>query len=103
MNTKMIAGGALAGLILTGATLGAVSAQSINPDVSMEKAMEIALLEVPGEVQEVELEKEDGAMVYEVEILTADGEAFEIEIAADTGTILEVEAEDEDDDDEDDD
>ncbi len=101
MNTKRIAGSALAGLALTGALMGAVSAQTAaeTTGLSEEQAIEIALLEVAGDVQEVELEKEDGMMVYEVEILNADGQEFEVEIAADTGVVLEVEAEDEDDDD----
>ena len=63
------------------------------------QAIEIALLEVPGEVQEIELEKEDGMLVYEVEIINADGEEYEVEIAADTGAVIEVEAEDDEDDD----
>ena len=62
--------------------------------LSEEQAVEIALLEVPGEVQEIELEKDGGLMVYEIEILDADGQEFEVEIAADTGDVIEVEAED---------
>jgi uncharacterized membrane protein YkoI len=63
------------------------------------QAVEIALAEVPGEVQETELEREDGVLVYEIEILTADGVEMEVEINADSGEILEIEAEDDDDDD----
>ena len=100
MNKKFAAGGALAGLALTGALVGSVSAQTAADatGLSEEQAIEIALLEVPGEVQEIELEKEDGEMVYEIEILGADGQEFEIEIAAADGTIIEVEMEDDDDD-----
>ena len=105
MDKKLVAGGALAGLVLTGALIGSVSAQTAASatGLSEEQAIEIALLEVEGEVQEVELEKEDGEMVFEIEILSADGQEFEVEIAADTGEVLEVEAEDEDDDDDEDD
>ena len=105
MDKKSTAIGALAGLALSGALVGAVSAQSAAQatGLSEEQAIEIALLEVPGDVQEVELEKEDGMMVFEIEILDADGQEFEIEIAADTGAVIEVEAEDDDDDEDDDD
>ena len=105
MDKKTTAIGALAGLALSGALVGAVSAQSAAQatGLSEEQAIEIALLEVPGDVQEVELEKEDGMMVFEIEILDADGQEFEIEIAADTGAVIEVEAEDDDDDEDDDD
>jgi uncharacterized protein YpmB len=104
MDKKMIFGGTLAGLALVGATIGSVSAQSAAgaTGLSEEQAIAIALTEVSGEVQEVELEKEDGVMIYEIEILDAAGQEFEIEISADTGDVLEVEAEDEDDDDDDD-
>ncbi len=104
MNTKLIAGGALAGLALTGALMGSVSAQTAASatGLSEEQAVEIALLEVAGEVQEIELETEDGMTIYEIEILSADGQEFEVEIAADTGAVVEVEVEDADDEDDDD-
>ena len=73
------------------------SLRSPLPKMTEEQAIEIALLEVPGEVQEIELETEDGATVYEIEIIKADGKEYEVEIAADTGAVLEVEAEDDDD------
>ena len=96
MDKTFIACGALAGLVLAGTAVGSVSAQSVAEatGISEAQAIEIALLEVAGDVQEVELETEDGAMVFEVEILNAEGQEFEIEIAADTGDVLEVEAED---------
>ena len=105
MDKKTVTLGALSGLILTGAIVGAVSAQSAADatGLSQQQAIEIALKQVPGEVREVELEKEDGAMVYEIEIVSADGQPVEVEIAAETGTIIEVEREDEDHDDDDDD
>jgi uncharacterized membrane protein YkoI len=94
----MIAGGALTGMVLTGALVGAVSAQTAADatGLSEAQAIEIALLEVAGDVQEVELERDDGMMVYEVEIVDAEGQEYEIEIAADTGEVIEVEAEDDD-------
>jgi len=52
MNTKMIAGGALTGLVLAGGIAGMVSAQSVADATGLTEAqvIEIALMEVPGEV-----------------------------------------------------
>lgn len=101
MTKTLITSGAIAGLVLSGALVGAVSAQTAATATGLteEQAIEIALLEVPGEVQEIELETEDGTTVYEIEIIKADGQEFEVEIAADTGAVIEVEAEDDDEDD----
>ncbi|MFE3838513.1 PepSY domain-containing protein [Pseudogemmobacter sonorensis] len=51
----------------------------------------------PGEIIEVELELEDGVLVYEFDILGPDGRLFEVEVAAATGTVLKVEEGDGDD------
>ena len=101
MNTKLISGTAIAALVLG----GAVSAQSVASQTGLnaQQAIEIALAEVAGEVIEVEKETEDGETVFEIEILTAEGVEYEIEVSAVSGEILEVEAEDDDDDDKDDD
>ena len=75
MKLKPIHGGAFAGMILAGGLVGAVSAQTLAAETGLteEQAIEIALMEFPGEVNEVELEREDGMLVYEIEILSADG------------------------------
>jgi len=39
-------------------------------------------LEIPGEVQDVELETEDGMQFYEIEVLSSEGVETELEIAA---------------------
>lgn len=51
----------------------------------------------PGDVIEVELEDEDGIIVYEIEIVTPDGRLLEIEINATTGEVLTVETDEDDD------
>jgi len=105
MNTKMIAGGELTGLVLAGGIAGMVSAQSVADATGLTEAqvIEIALMEVPGEVTEVEQERHRGSQIFEVEIVGADGVEMEVKIAADTGEILKVEAEGDDCDDDDDD
>jgi uncharacterized membrane protein YkoI len=96
MTKKLILGGALGGLILAAAAAGAVSAQSTEQTqlIGTQKAIEIALAEVPGEVAETELERDDSPPVYEIEIVTAEGVEMEIEIDAKTGEVLEVEQDD---------
>ena len=86
---------------MAGGIAATVSAQTVAGEtgLSEEQVIAIALAEVPGEVLEIELEREDGMAVYEVEILSADGAEMEVEIAADTGEVLEVEAEEDDKDD----
>ncbi|WP_368185383.1 PepSY domain-containing protein [Aestuariibius sp. HNIBRBA575] len=92
MNKHMIIGGALSGLVFAGGVAGMVSAQSaaIATGLTEEQVIAIALQEIPGEVQEVELETHRGTQVYEIEILTADGAEMEVEIAAETGDVLKV-------------
>jgi uncharacterized membrane protein YkoI len=45
-------------------------------------------------VIEVELEREDGRLLYEFELIAPDGRILEAEVDARTGEVLEVEAED---------
>lgn len=57
----------------------------------------------PGEVIEVELDEEDGVLVYDLDMVTPDGRLIEVEVDAVTGIVLEVENDDDDGDDDDDD
>ncbi|GGA80002.1 PepSY domain-containing protein [Ornithinibacillus halotolerans] len=61
--------------------------------VTMQQAQEIALKRVPGTVIHVDMDLENGVLVYEVFILTADNRIFEVEIVARSGRILKVEQE----------
>lgn len=98
MNTKLIAGSALTGLVLAGGIAGQISAQSVADATGLteDQVIEIALMEIPGEVIGVEQDNEDGTQIFEVEILAANGTETEIEIDANTGEILKVAAEDRD-------
>ena len=48
----------------------------------------------PGRVIEVELDRDDGRWVYELELVSPTGQLYEMEIDAATGHILEIEQED---------
>lgn len=48
----------------------------------------------PGRVLEIELEREHGRHVYEIELLDESGQVWELEMDAVTGEILEQELED---------
>lgn len=56
--------------------------------ISIEDAMSIATEQIPGEVVKVELDREDGILIYEIEIINTQGIKYEIEIDAQTGRIL---------------
>lgn len=58
--------------------------------ISMEQAMNIALQRVPGHVVKAELDYDDGMLVYEIDIRTAEGYKYEVKVDANTGTILRV-------------
>ncbi|MFT4012191.1 MAG: PepSY domain-containing protein [Paracoccus sp. (in: a-proteobacteria)] len=51
----------------------------------------------PGQVVEVELEYEDGVLVYEIDLITPQGHLIEVDMDAATGDILEVDEEEMDD------
>lgn len=61
--------------------------------ITKQQAQEIALTRVPGRVQHVDMDLENGVLVYEVFILTPDNRIFEVEILAKSGKILKVEQE----------
>ncbi len=48
----------------------------------------------PGKVLEVELEKDDGLYLYEIEVLDTNGEVWEMKVDAVSGKLLETERED---------
>jgi uncharacterized membrane protein YkoI len=50
--------------------------------------------QVPGKVIEVELEDEDGTLVYDLKVLSPQGRLQEIEVDAATGKILKIEDDD---------
>ena len=63
--------------------------------ITPEQASAAALAQVPGTVKKVELENEDGNVVYGVEIKTANGES-DVKVDAGDGRVLHVEKDGED-------
>ncbi|HHV60613.1 MAG TPA: PepSY domain-containing protein [Clostridiaceae bacterium] len=58
--------------------------------ISSEAAVQIALQQVPGQVIKVELDYDNGVLVYEIDILTVSG-VYEVRVHAVTGQVLKVE------------
>lgn len=71
--------------------LAAVEARQALP---LTRIFQIAQTAVPGEIIEVELDREHGRLIYEVDVLTSTGRLRQVEIDARTGEVLEVEDED---------
>lgn len=62
--------------------------------LTVDDAIKVALADMPGKVIEAELEKDDGVMVWEIELVNNQSELYEFEIDANSGAILESERED---------
>lgn len=58
--------------------------------VSLDEAVKAALQSVPGKVLKVELEDEDGYLVYGVEITKADRQIADVKIDAGNGKLLKI-------------
>ncbi|MFD2131345.1 PepSY domain-containing protein [Pseudogracilibacillus auburnensis] len=67
--------------------------QSNNAVIDVAKAIDIAQQEFPGTVTNVELDEDDGRLIYEIEIEAGEEEA-EFEIDAITGEIIVIEIDD---------
>lgn len=61
--------------------------------ITPQQAQAIALQQVPGQVLHVDLDLENGVLVYEVFILTPENRIFEVEILARTGQVLKIDEE----------
>jgi uncharacterized membrane protein YkoI len=100
-----------AGLVLLGGAVGAgafadnveVESQAIKEDreiISMKEAEEIAVRKAGGTIESIELEKDDGRLIYEIELRSENGDDdIDIDVDALTGEVLKVDRDDDDDDD----
>lgn len=77
-------------LIVGGVTAAIARSGDDLPDVpvTQDEAVAAATAAVPGDVVEVELERENGVVGYEVEIRTGDGSLFEVNVDPETGEVL---------------
>ncbi len=62
--------------------------------VNIQQALDIALAQVPGSVIEAELENEDGLVVWEITVASAEEQTVEVTIDANSGVIIEQELDD---------
>lgn len=82
------------------AVLRAVQRDELMP---LGRVLDILRTERQGEVVEIELDVDDGRVIYDFDVLTSEGRLYAVAIDAVTGQVVEVELEDEDDHDDDDD
>lgn len=55
------------------------------------KILEVTAANVPGDVIKIELERDDGVIIYELKVLAANGRVRELELDARTGKVLKIE------------
>lgn len=91
---SLIAGPALADRDDHDRARRALEAGEVLPLSEILSAVEAAQ---PGRVIEVELERDDGRWIYELELVAPDGRILEIEIDAATADILDIDREEADD------
>lgn len=106
-TTKRIAGsilGCLAALALIAGIVwtkaegqGKEEAKAAIPAGQVIACITTAIAAKPGDVRELEAEREKGKTVCEVEILAEDGKTYEVVVDVATNTVIEVEADDDDD------
>ena len=79
-----------------GSTQGSQTSPPPNVPISIDAARQTALARVAGQVQEEELEEEDGRWVYEFDIKPSDAASpvQEVVVDANSGQIIKVEADD---------
>jgi hypothetical protein len=81
------------------AVLRAVQGGEIMP---LGRVLGILRAERRGDVVEIELDVDDGRVIYDFDVLTPEGQLYAVAIDAVTGQVVEIELEDDDDHDDDD-
>lgn len=72
------------------------TALASSATITADEARAAALAAVPGTVDEVELENENGNVVYGVEVTDASGTSYDVKVDAGNGAVLAQQADDED-------
>ncbi len=94
IRTAILAGALVTILILFGIGMFGISfgEEPRMPVIDMQEAARIVLTQFPNaRITEIELDTEDGRLVYEVELVTADGQKKELHVNATTGRIEKIE------------
>lgn len=58
--------------------------------ISIDDAMDIAVQQIPGEIVKIELDRDNGRLVYEVDVINMQGVKYEIEIDAQTARVIKL-------------
>lgn len=59
--------------------------------VTIDQAIKAASDKAPGKVIEAEIEQKHGKIVWEVEVVTAEGKVLEVHVDADSGAVIDTE------------
>lgn len=70
-----------------------VNQMPFSQRISPQQAIQIALQRVPGQVLHVDMDMNNGTLMYEVFILTSQNRTYEVEVNAKTGIIYKIEEE----------
>lgn len=90
VRTAILALTLCAGMIISSVGMG-YGDERQAPAVDMQEATRIVLTEFPNaRILEMELDTEDGRLVYEVELITAEGHKKEMQVNATTGRIEKI-------------
>lgn len=68
-----------------------MSYYNVFRQIIIQDAINIALARVPGQVVKVELERENGMWVYEVDIITPQNVKYEVVVDINSGAIVKLE------------
>jgi len=108
MKRKMIIG-SIAGFVVLGGAMGVAASsksdmkneEKTSNIISVEEAKEIAINEVGGQLKGIEFDKEDGRLIYEVDLFHAnsDDDDVDVDIDAVSGEVIHVDRDDDDQDD----
>lgn len=80
------------GMFVLGPLNGAFGDDRVQPKIDAQEATKIIQAQFPNaRIHEMELDSEDGRLVYEVELLTQEGQKKELHVDAMTGAISKVE------------
>lgn len=95
IRTIVLAAVLFMSLVLFGVGIGMLGTsfgeETRQPAIDVQEATRIVLVQFPNaRIKEIELDTEDGKLVYEVELVTANGQKKEVRIDALTGRIEKI-------------